>query len=624
MLTDLAYILKHELRGVGYRKPETVGVLLAPPGDKATRQPAALANTFAALAEVRHFTTGEQYRTRFESNEAPIVDGDGPFSRCAVLQLPKVPKERERSRVLGLAARGLFVELFTPAGRVADAARDEALAAEAAAPAVQSFGLYRLSWPRMQLLLAATRRFSQGLLQRWAGRDSSHLKQPIREWLVDQWSKQKLDAAAILARFELAVREVMQQSPESAFDAAVNALRNRVPGATRVEADAACELLDQFVKLVGRPEGDQDIPGSLGTAIHAARQAFLNELETGLATIAVSFIEQPQYRLAGAEEALSQLAARLTEASRQLEAARLGIVREIREIVTRLAGVLKSSDAAGGRKLTVSVDVLDAIRDYPAKRLRQTQLDATLAVYRTVLGNLPEYARDVNYCRTRLGELGQTLGGAEQVQSPDSGLSTLLLPQGCNTLDEVADQFIGAIPPDDILAFDQELQTEIKRRVRGVVSVCLKPHRSSDFLALLMARARTFLDERLGHADPAAMFLAQRGDGPDALKLLAEGYDSAAPALKLDRPTREVALLAAPPGPDGDQLRRLAAQACPGAEFRPAPLTDDLMLYREYPRVELTALPQLGPQARDAYESQLAAGAQPHARADVSWPVPGC
>jgi hypothetical protein len=476
----------------------------------------------------------------------------------------------------------------------------------------------------MQLLLAATRRFSQALLQRWASRDASHLKEPIRGWLVDQWGKQKLDAAAILARFELAVHEMMQQPPESAFDAAVNALRNRVPGATRVEADSACELLDQFVKLVGRPEGDHDVPGSLGTAIHAARQAFLKELETGLATVAVSFIEQPQYRLAGAEEALSQLSARLTEASHQLETARLGIVREIREIVARLAGVLKSSDAAGGRKLSVGVDVLDAIRAYPTKRLRQAQLDATLAVYRTVLGNLPEYARDVNYCRTRLGELSQALGGAEQVQSPDSGLSTLLLPQGCNSLDEVADQFIGVLPAEDILAFDQELQTEIKRRVRGVVSVCLKPHRSSDFLALLVARARAFLDERLGHADPAAMFLAQRGDGPDALKLLAEGYAAAAPALRLDGAAREVTLLAAPPGPDGDQLRRLAAEACPGVEFRPAPLTDDLMLYRECPRVELAALPQLGPQARDAYESQLAAGAQPHARADVSWPVPGC
>jgi serine/threonine protein kinase len=622
MLTDLAYILKHELRGVGYRKPETVGVLLVPPGDKATRQPAALANTFAALAEVRHFTAGEQYRTRFENNEAPIVDGDGPFSRCAVLQLPKVPKERERSRVLGLAARGLFVELFTPAGRVADSVRDEALAEEAAAPAVQSFGLYRLSWPRMQLLLAASRRFSQGLLQRWAGRDSSHLKQPIREWLVDQWDKQKLDATTILARLELAVRESLQQTPESLFDATVAPLR--IGATARVDADAACEVLEQLVKLVGRPEGEQDTPGSLGLVIHATRQAFLKELETGLATIAVSFIEQPQYRLAGAEEALTQLSARLTEASHQLETARLTIMREIRDIVTRLANLLNASGAPSNKKTAVTAEVLEALRAYPTKRLRQAQLDAVLAVYRTVLGNLPEYARDVNYCRTRLGELCNTLGGAEQVPSADSGLSTLLLPVGCNSLDEVADQFLGSLLADDILAFDQELQTEIKRRVRGVVSVCLKPHRSSDFLALLTARARTFLDERLGHANPAAMFLTQRGDGPDALKMLAEGYEAAAPGLKLDRPTREVALLAAPPGLEGERLRRLAAKACPGAEFRPAPLTDDLMLYREYPRVELTTLPQLGPQARDAYESQLAAGGQPHARADVTWPVPGC
>ena len=40
------------------------------------------------------------------------------------------------------------------------------------------------------------------------------------------------------------------------------------------------------------------------------------------------------------------------------------------------------------------------------------------------------------------------------------------------------------------------------------------------------------------------------------------------------------------------QLRRLAARACPGVEFIPAPLPADVVVHREYPRVELAALPR--------------------------------
>jgi hypothetical protein len=58
MLVDLAYVLKHELRGVGYRKPEAVGVLLVPPADKAAPRSGPVANTFAALTEIYHYTAG--------------------------------------------------------------------------------------------------------------------------------------------------------------------------------------------------------------------------------------------------------------------------------------------------------------------------------------------------------------------------------------------------------------------------------------------------------------------------------------------------------------------------------------------------------------------------------------
>jgi serine/threonine protein kinase len=630
MAIDLAYVLKHELRGVGYRKPEAVGLLLVPPADKAAPRSVALANTCAALAEIQHFAEGNRYQVKFDGNEAPILDPEPPFARCALVQLPRAPKEKDQNRVFGLAARELFMELLTPAGRVADEVRSRSdPAPDQATPTAQVFGLYRLTWPRAELLAAATRRFNQRLLQRWAARESAHLAEPVQLWLTDQWAKQKLDPPAVVARFQQAVRETLREEPEAVFDGIVDALRTRTPGPARPAAAAACSALDQLLKLVGKPDVEGEGPGSLEVAIREEDQKFVKEIETGLAAMAVSFIEQPQYRLAGAEEALAQIGERLKETIADLERTRKDLAREVRDLYARLFQLIGGIGASGlgalaAFKSTFPSELLDALRAYPQRRLRLVVLDAALSFYRNLLGSIPEYLRDVSLCRARLGEMSQSLG-AQSADDPSPGPGKLILPDGCPTLDDAADLFLGNLPPEDILAFDQAFQKDAVKKFRGVVNVCLKPDKSAGFLDLLSAQARAFLDERLERADPATMILRWRGDGPEAVKLLAEGYAEAAPAIvpAFGLPPAETAILAAPDGPGGEQLRELAADACPGIEFVPALLPDDVLIYRECPRVELATLPQMTGHARAAFDAQVETGQTPHARTDITWAAPG-
>jgi serine/threonine protein kinase len=623
MAIDLAYVLKHELRGVGYRKPEAVGVFLVPPADKPAPKSAALANTFAALAEVRHLTAGERYQVKFDANEAPILDTEGPFARYSIVQLPRVPKEKEQNRAFGLAARALFMELLTPAGRVADEVRAAAPAPDPAAVA-HVFGLYRLTWPRAELLAAAVRRFNQRLLQRWAAKESAHLREPIRQWLADQWEKQKLDPPAVVARFDQAIRDSLREDPEAVFEAVVDTLRTRTPGPGRTAAAAACSVLDQLLKMVGKPDVEGEGPGSLEVAIRDADRKYVAEIEKSMAAMAVSFIEQPQYRLAGAEEALTQIGDRLKATVADLERSRRDLAREVRELYVRLfhliGGVGSASKLGALWKSSVPADLLEALRTYPARRLRLAEVDATLSLYRHLLGNIPEYLRDVALCRNRLGDMGQALG-AQSAGDPNPGPGKMLLPDGCPTLDDAADQFLAGLPPEDILTFDQTFQKDAAKKFRGVVAVCLKPDKVPTFLDFLTGKARAFLDERLERTDPATMILRWRGEGTEARKLLADGYDEAAPAVN-PAGSPLVAILAAPAGPGGDRLRELAVEACPEAEFVPAPLPDDVLIYREYPRVDPAALPQMTGHAREAYDAQLAADQTPHARTDIPWPVP--
>ena len=622
MALDLAYVLKHELRGVGYRKPEAVGVLLVPPADKSAPKSAALANTYAALAEVHYFTAGNLYQARFDANEAPVVDTEGPFARCAVVPLPRAPKERDQNRAFGLAARALYLELLTPVGRTADEAR--AATAGRAAAIAQPVGLFRLTWPRVELLATATRRFNQRLLQRWAVRESDHLKGPIGEWLTALWAKQELDPPAVAARFEQTVRQVLREEPAAVFDALVDGLRTRTPGSSRTVASAVCSVFDQILKLVGKPDVEMEAPGTLDATIRETEKKLVTEVEKSLATMAVSFIEQPQYRLAGAEEALAQICDRLRAAMADLDRIRRDMARDVRELYGRLfqmIGGVGSPSALGALnvfKSAIPGGLIEALRVYPLKRLRLSELDAVHSAYRTLLANVPEYLRDVGFCRTRLGEMSQTLGtlpGAD----PGSVPGRMVLPDGCQTLDDAADQFLASLHPEEILAFDQAFQKDAAKKFRGIAAVCLKPDKTDAFLELLTARSRAFLDERMERTDPATMILRWRGDGPEAVKLLAEAYAGAAPGLAVGPEASETVLLAAPPGPAGDRLRELAHEACPGVAFVPAPLADDVLVCREPARVELTALPQMAALAREAYDAQLAADHRPHTRTDVPW-----
>ncbi len=628
MILDLAFVAKHELRSVGYRKPESVAVLVVPPADKASQKPAALANTYATLAELHHFATGNRYSTRFDADEATIDDADGPFTRCALVQLPKSSKPKDRESILGLAARGLFAELLTPTGRVTDYVRSVApVMGNAATPVVQVFGIARLTWPRAELLVAATRRMSQRLLQRWAGRDAAHLKEPIHRFLAEQWSRQRLEIPTVIDRFGQVVTEILRETPEVVFDAVVEALKSGAPSGGRIDAASACAVLDQLFKMVGKPDAENAEPGSLEVAIVAGSKKFAAEAEKSLAGMAVQFIERPQYRLAGAEEALNQLTELLKLTVEELDGRRKVLRQDVRECFARLLqliGGLGNSGLVGfgTRRSTLTTELFDLLRTYPQKRLQQAIVDASLSLYRGLLGSAPECIREVGLCRSRLVELGQSVAPPPDGLG-DDGRTAIILPAGCSTLDEAADQFVGALAPDDLLRFDEDLQQEIVRKFRAVLNVCMKPARSEEFIALLAGKARAFLDARLERTDPATKFLHYQA-GAAAPKMLADCFAKAAPDLSLmtGQTPMEAAVLAAPPGEAGDLVRRIAAEACLGIEFIPALNADDLVIYRECPRVELAALPQLAEAARDIYRGQLAAEFPPHSRVDIPWDSP--
>jgi serine/threonine protein kinase len=619
MFLDLAYLLKHEMRNVGYRQPEVHGLFLVPPADKSTPRQAA-ANAFAALSELSHYTASP-YKTRFDNSEPPLVDPTPPFDRVGLVQWPKKGTDKDHRRLIGAVARATCLDLFTPAGRKIDYVREVAPTDRYAGPTVQPFGVFRLSWPRYELLTTIARRMCQQVLRRWAAKDDGAFKEPIRCWLDEQWTSYHLDAGSILARLRAEVEEALRGSPDAAFDAAIDTLG---PPGGKVDGNAAINCLDQLIKIVGKPDAE----GSCGPAtfrgfVDAAAQKILGELENRLSVAAVGFIERSEYRLAGADEALSQIAERLNDAGERLQDEWKRREHEAHVTFSKLFPLIGTLAGAGfalvGRRASVTQELTALLRDYPRQRYRAIALAAAVSLFRKLRDGLPEYTRDVGFCRARLTELADQMAAAPTTDT-DAEPGAYVLPVGCPDLAAAADRFIAELPADEVQAFDTSLQADLDRKFRGLVNVCLKADRLPRFRDLLAAATRGFVDARLGQADPAEALARYRGTGSDCLNVLEEAYTAAAPPLTpVSRPAVEATILAAPDGPAGDQLRRLVGEANPDVEFIPASLPDDLVVYREYPRVAIGDLPQLGDLPRAAFDAAAGTDKPAYSRTDVDW-----
>src|SRR5205085_50083 len=121
----------------------------------------------------------------------------------------------------------------------------------------------------------------------------------------------------------VAAQSALREEPERVFDAFVDPLRTRTPSGGRLDAASACAVLDQLLKFIGKPECEHAPDGSLIATLNAKFDELVKETEGHLAVMAATFLEVPQYRLPGAEEAVRQIGDKFKH---QVEA--LGPVRD--------------------------------------------------------------------------------------------------------------------------------------------------------------------------------------------------------------------------------------------------------------------------------------------------------
>jgi serine/threonine protein kinase len=624
MFIDLAYLARNLLRQLGHADPEVIGVLLLPSAEKGGARPAAVANTYAALAELAHYSRPDTvYENRFNPRDPAVRDNGRPFARCLCLPLPGGTDDAAKRAAAGTAAGLVFRELLAPLGRAADAVRP----APSAAEFYYTASTYRLAWPGRRLARRAARLLSAGLLRQWTGKDPGLVRPAVAAWLDEQWEIRQLRPEQLIDRLTFAADSAVGQPPEVKFDAMVAPLDERSALGTKLDGRSACLVLNDLSELVGKPEfaAGGEPPGKLQKAIEAAVAGLTTEYDHKLAEMAVHFVELPRYRLAAAEEAVTQLTDRLRQAVATYDALERSLSKEAGELYARLLPLIGALDSAGLKRSSIAAEIVELLRAFPKKRYQALVAGQVLSTYRGMVNSGPEYLREVNFCRQRLNEAAGLL---EQADAGGNGPSPFgpgrdLFPGGRRGLEDAAADLVARLSADDLLEFDNQVQMQVRKKFRTVVNLCLESNGPMEPLAdLVRDLAEKFLAERVA-ADSAAdaVFAHFAADPQAAHRAAAEGYDEAGPTLA-ERAGTGVAVLAVPAGATGDEFRRIVEDAVPGVDLAAADSPDEVLFYRERAGLAVADLPQFGAAAKATYDAARDGEHVAHARVDIAWKPP--
>jgi hypothetical protein len=337
-------------------------------------------------------------------------------------------------------------------------------------------------------------------------------------------------------------------------------------------------------------------------------------------------LEQPDYRLPAAEEALRQIVAIIEQLLLHYEPLLkelAGRAADARGQIDRLIGGLQSANPKNRRPQNMA-NLLELLRVYPKWRYQTLILQRVVSIYLSLRGFLSDQLLHLNFCRARLVELKESLA----TTNSEAGFNKqaherLLLPPGAATVQEASTQLLQSISTSELANLDSEIQSLVQQQFTSLAHVCLTTSNLLRNLQPAMQRhAEAFVDARLAGTDATSMYFSLQSDEQQIEKELTDLFQLSAPPLTAPRGSSQaaIAVLAAPTGPAGERLRALVRARLPEANWTTAAAgRDDIVFYRELTCASLPELDQLGPLGLEAYQ-QVAALEHftPHSRTDIS------
>jgi hypothetical protein len=649
MLLDLAYLVRQQLRRIGYTDPDVTGVLLVPPAGGNVSQ-LARANTFAALTELHHFSRPETAFVSTADDGTLLRDNDPPFTHTVLMSgyeyeaeaasvtqtnfprrkpgsstatLKGTSRDEDRPDPAAAAAEYLRLDLFTPVGRTAEQVRGDHPAA--AAGAVATAGSGRLTWPRHLVVTRTARVIAPVLLGHWLTADPAHLNAVVPRWAHERWQALGLTPEAARGRLRAAA-DAQLGEPLAAFVA--RTFDPLVPKgwlAKLPDPPLVAAAVQRVVTLFGPPrETPGRGPGPLAQAVAAEADKLAAEASAQIAELVPALLDTPGFRVSGAEEVARRL---LLAVEQQLTAARGLVAPTEGKAAAAYDRLLHYTSAHKGVRKPTAGELAESLREYPECGFEAVLSKQLVAVYQAVLDTLVARLNDLGHCRKRLEEYQIHMAAEAETPLP-AAVPDALLPPGCTTVEEAAQKYLGSLDDQDLNALEQRFQQRVSEAMGGLFEACVNSADGPEVMfRLLRDTARDYLTERLGEVDLAGMVRAKAGSPTAVAEALDRALAAASPAVAGRGPwaKNEVCVFASPAGPGGEPLAQAAAALLPPTAVL-ANTPNEVLFYREWPRVPLSALDQLGPAWEAAYRAAAdLTQTTAHTRTDItSWlPVDG-
>jgi serine/threonine protein kinase len=674
MFLDVAYLLRKLLADQGHDEAEIVGLFYLPTPRRNAGIGAALGNSYAALTELQYFCHPDavfaaHYETAASLTKGEQVTATGPaFQRCVLLPLPELKGKltgADNSPILARAGEFLYRDLATVLGQAIDEQRGGITHAPANEPRstgvlLQSVGMYRMFWPRRAMLEECSRHLCSQLVARWMNKDAKAMADTITQWTHERWEAIGMRPEGLIERFQQLAEESLKQKPETLL-AEILALMQKLIGASSAESPKAkptvnltpvVQAMDCLERVLGLPEESRSAKqGHVESAmvertLEEIARVIADECEQKLAELAVTLLEDPNYRLAGAEEALRQFCTTVEQSLKSQETLAKELNEKSAQLYQRINQLIDTpappaTHQAGGAwgaslgrraiagPALAAADVFELVRTYTKTRYHGLVLTHLNRLYLALRGHLSDQIREVGFCRARLGELQGLLQPAAKGKKDTAANERTLFPPGCVDLSEAVEQVSQSVTVEDLLGFDDRVQAWIKIHCRALLEICMGSATMVKNLApAMLVEAEGFLNERLQGASVADMYLtAKRGEyDENAEEMIFDDLqrclEEAIPEIGRISENNEISIVSFPNDEPGKELQQLLKKRLPAVRMLLSDRQDEMIFYHEIVQIQWKDLAQLGPIALEAYQQRC--GADPsslHSRADLFEPL---
>lgn len=579
-LVDLGYTVRRVLDQLHQRDAQVISFLFtSTPEDPATPK-SELANVYATLTEVNHFSEpGIPFSAQYGTDGPRLVNEVPAFNAAYLVPIQHRTPEARRESLSHLSSY-LFHEISTPLGIRLDRSRD---VRSPDATLFRSFGTYGVWFPRGLMLRLAAWTALEQILEHWQRSEpvaptpeleACHARivadpefQP--DALVNRIAEKaagELEAppAEALTRFLATLEEQSQhvvalEDPVSWARQTVQRMRDWLGSGLLSTSQELCQARGEssFNPIHQRKS-------KLTRALESAANMLAEEWDHRFIQSVSQLMEHPGERLAIAEVALERLVKLCDEGAlamrTRLEQSthRTSKAQEQLDIAVQncAAGASGFTWFGGKTRRNLRV-VLDHLAAFSRQCLAEDLAASVWGFFVVLRGRLQDRLRDLTLCRQRIRHTLETLGtighldefghSSNDSLTPSHGLASdkfwemlrdmrtarVVLPAGVSDLEQAANSFLRMLTPEQWTALDQSFQDQVLSVRGGLYQACTTVSDIGKHLVQpLLNQAITYLSSQLPITDVAEVELGLDSQLEGDLRQRIESYyDSALPLL---------------------------------------------------------------------------------------------